>query len=101
MGFKSWFGTELAPQNFSAPPDDLYADNIIDYGTTRNLFKQFESVMDRTIIYWQSIRQHYAQDAGYKVLSRDELDSVAGLLFIDPSIDWSGETVIDLSPIEA
>ncbi len=95
MGFRTLFGERIDCHRHAAESENAEVIRIIDYRITRHIFAQCEKVMAKELLYWQNMRQHLAQEAGYKMPDKNELGVIADMLRFDPDIIWTTQ-VVDL-----
>ncbi|MDX1549933.1 MAG: hypothetical protein R3278_05240 [Lysobacter spongiicola] len=96
LRFAGAFGTPLLPSASAAPACPAEATLHADYQTTLSLFRQFETLMDPCMIHWQYVRNHYARQAAFPDIPRDELGQVTELFFSDPRINVDPTNAIHL-----
>lgn len=101
LGFNSVFGNivEFRLESEDAAEDESEPRDIInsDYRIMVQIFREFEKVMDGSIVYWQFVRAHYMREAIFPELSPDSLKVVADLFFTDPRIKVDLESPLRLS----
>jgi len=54
-----------------------------DYKTTSRLFETYERSMAHSIIHWQYVRAHYRRKSPFPILSTEQIETAAELLFDD------------------
>jgi len=84
LGFGAHFGTPIHP---SASGGRLTAEQerIVNYGLMRQLFAQFEAVMAKELLLWQSLRQHVeAGPVVPRLVEADQLDEAVDAVRASP-----------------
>lgn len=80
------FVTEIGPQIECSEPyegEDGVVTELLNYRTTLNIFKFYESVMAKQIVYWQFARQMYAHDDELPLIDREALLAASSAIVED------------------
>lgn len=82
MKFVTEQGTCIAPAEPLKGEHDVDED-LLNYRTMVRIFRYYESIMEKQILYWQFARQMYAHDSEFPMLDGSRMETASSLLMED------------------
>lgn len=95
LGFRTEFGERIDYPIAHAAELDPEQTRIADYGVMRQVFSQFEAVMQDELYLWQNVRKYLTSSPTGGLAPKDELSSLLSAIETDP-LFGSPDLVLDL-----